>query len=168
MRDALETVREISNLIHHSPKRLHLFSTKLQCSEGGTLKPLCPTRWTDRTAASEAILKDYELLIETLEEVHQSTHDEYRMKAGGLPQGLEKFNTFFCLRLCHLLFSAAEQLSLTLQKMEISLQDAFCAMEAEKSWYNRIRSDEFFNRFYEESTSLAEEHSINQPSLPRN
>ena len=56
---------------------------------------MCPTRWTARTAAIEAILKDYELLIETLEEVHQSTQDEYGMKAGGLQQGLEKFNMFF-------------------------------------------------------------------------
>ena len=72
MRDALDTVREISNLIHYSPKRLHLFSTKLQSSEEGgvSLKPLCPTRWTARTAAIDVILTDYDLLLETLEEVY--------------------------------------------------------------------------------------------------
>ena len=42
--------------------------------------------------------------------------DLHGMKAGGLQQSLEKFNSLFCLRLCHLLFSMAEQLSLTLQK----------------------------------------------------
>lgn len=53
VRDALFLVREISNLIRYSPKRLTLFSTKLQCSEEGgvSLKPLCPTRWTARTGA---------------------------------------------------------------------------------------------------------------------
>ena len=133
VRDALETVREISNLIHYSPKRLHLFSTKLQCSEEGgvTLKPLCPTRWTARTAAIDTILKDYDFLIETLEEVHQSTNDEFGMKVGSLQQSLEKFNSLFCLQLCHLLFSMAEQLSLTHQK-KINLQDAFTAVEAAK------------------------------------
>lgn len=169
VRDALDTVREISNLIRYSPKRLHLFSTKLQCSEGDgvSLKPLCPTRWTARTGAIDAILKDYDLLLETLEEIHQSTHDEYGMKAGGLQQCLEKFNTFFCLRLCHLLFSTSEQLSLTLQKREISLQDACTAVEAAKSFYQRIRSESNFNRLYDESIDLASNHSINQPILPR-
>ena len=169
LRDALDTVREISNLIRYSPKRLDLFSTKLQCSEEGgvSLKPLCPTRWTARTGAIDAILKDYDLLLETLEEVHQSTHDEYGMKAGGLQQSLEKFNSFFCLRLCHLLFSTAEQLSLTLQTVNLSLQDACTAVETAKLFYQRIRSESNFNRFYDKSINLASSHSINQPVLPR-
>ena len=79
------------------------------------MKPLSQTRWTARTAAIEAILKDYEVLLETLE-VHANTRDEYGLKAGGLLQSLEKFSTLFGLRLSHRLFSAAEQLSLTLQK----------------------------------------------------
>ena len=49
LRDALESVREISNLIRYSPKRSHLFSTKLLQEEYSTsvhLKSLCTTRWT--------------------------------------------------------------------------------------------------------------------------
>ena len=117
IRDALETVREMSNLIRYSPKRLHLLSSKLsQASESHntvSLKPLSQTRWTAQTAA---ILKDYEVLLETLEEVHATTRDEYGLKAGGLLQSLEKSSTLFGLRLSHRLFSAAEQLSITLQK----------------------------------------------------
>lgn len=156
VRDALQTVREISNLIRYSPKRLHLFSKKLQISEGGvTLKPLCPTRWTARTSAIHAILINYSLLIEMLEEVHESTHDEYGMKAGGLHQSLEKFSTLFCLRLCHTLFSTAEQLSLTFQKKAITLQDALSAVETAKAFYRRIRCDTIFDEFYDETVSLA-------------
>ena len=77
LRDALEICRGIINLIRFSPKRLHLFSSHLQASDTGTaLKPLCPTRWTARTAAIDAILKDHTLLMETLEEIHATTHDE--------------------------------------------------------------------------------------------
>ena len=70
---------------------------------------------------------------------------------------VETFNSLFCLRLSHLLFSGAEQLSLTLQKKislqdissliqwgrtaftnfpkkEISLQDIFKAVEAANLW----------------------------------
>ena len=170
IRDALETVREISNLIRYSPKRLHLFSSKI--SQAGksnstvSLKPLCPTRWTARTAAIDAILKDYEVLLETLE-VHATTRDEYGLKAGGLLQALEKFSTFFGLRLSHRLFSAAKQLSLTLQKKEIALQDAITAVEAAKSFFKRMHTDEEFDNFYDDTVASALEHKINQPELPR-
>ena len=48
LRNALDLVREIVQLINYSPKRKHLFSQKLLESDGpkGGLKPLCPTRWT--------------------------------------------------------------------------------------------------------------------------
>ena len=82
-------------------------------------------------------------------------------------QSLEKFSILFGLRLSHRLFSAAEQLSLTLQKKEIALQDAITAVEAAKSYFRRIRSDEEFNRFYDDTVALAQEHNINQPELPR-
>ena len=45
-----------------------------------------------------------------------TTPDEYGTKASGLLHLLEKFNTLFGLKLSYLLFSAAEQLSLSLQK----------------------------------------------------
>lgn len=65
------------------------------------------------------------------------------------------------------MFGTAEQLSLTLQKRDISLQDACTAVEAAKSFYQRIRSESNFNKFYDESISLASNHSINLPVLPR-
>lgn len=169
VRDALDTVREIGKLIRYSPKRLHLFSTSLQSSEEGgvMVKMLCPTRWTARTAAIHAILTDYNLLIETLEEIHQSTRDEYGMKAAGLQQALEKFNTLFTLKLCHLLFSAAEQLSVTLQTRSINIQDALAAVKATKAYYHRIRSDEAFSKLYADSIDIAKKYSINEPVLPR-
>ena len=82
-------------------------------------------------------------------------------------QALEKFSTFFGLRLSHRLFSAAKQLSLTLQKKEIALQDAITAVEAAKSFFKRMHSDEEFNNFYDDTVASALEHKINQPELPR-
>ena len=82
LRDALESVREVSNPIRYSPKRSHLFSTKLLQEEYSTsvhLKSLCTTA---RTAAIDAIVKYYDLLLEILEEIHATTKDEYGLKAG--------------------------------------------------------------------------------------
>ena len=99
IRDALDMVKEIGKLIQFSPKRHHLFSLKFQqaSDSGVSLRILCPTRWTARTAAIDTILKDYGVLLEVLEEIHEKTIDEYGTKAFGLLQLLEKFNILFGL-----------------------------------------------------------------------
>ena len=76
LRDALDAVKQIARLIKNSPKRAHLLAEKLAQSEvsGVTLKPLCPTRWTVRTVAIGAVLTDYTVLMETSQEVNQTTH----------------------------------------------------------------------------------------------
>ena len=118
------------------------------------LKPLCPTRWTARTGAFEAILKDYSVLLEALEEIHETTHDEY---ASGLLHSMEKFSICFGLRLGYNLFSAAENVSLTLQRKNISMQDALSAVDSAKQYFKRVRSEEEFNCFYDKTVSLATE-----------
>ena len=57
LHDALEIVREMGKLIKCSPKGAHLFSQKPSENENSTanLKALCPTRWTARTGAIEAV-----------------------------------------------------------------------------------------------------------------
>ena len=97
-----------------------------------------------KTAAMEAVLKDYTQLLETLEEINSTTHDEYGLIASGLMQSLEKFSTLFGLRLSHLLFSAADQVFLTLQKKRekyIALQDALSAVDAAKQFFKTIQSE---------------------------
>ena len=86
IRNAIEVVKEVGKLILYSPKRLHLFSSTLQqaSDSGVSLKLLCPTRWIARTVAINALLKDYNVLLEVLEEILMTTHDEYGTKASGL------------------------------------------------------------------------------------
>lgn len=100
------------------PKRSHLFSEKLKELDisGVNIKPLCPTRWTARTGTIQAILQDYTVLIDTLDEIHQTTRDEYGLKAAGLLSTMEKFSTLFGLKLGELVFGASETLSLQFKK----------------------------------------------------
>ena len=51
-------------------------------------------------------------------------HDEYAAKANGLLTRMEKFDTFFGLKLAYLVFSSAEQLSINLQAVDITVQEA--------------------------------------------
>ena len=118
LRDALDTVREIGKFIKFSPKRSHLFNQKLVEADSDsvvTIKSLCVTRWTARTSAIEAVLKDYPILMETMSEINSTTHDKYGLKAGGILASLEKFSTLFGMKLGHILFATAEEVSKSLQ-----------------------------------------------------
>lgn len=65
------------------------------------------------------------------------------------------------------MFSAAEQVSFALQKKNVSIQDALCAVDAAKAYFKRIRSEQEFNRFYDATVKIAENHCIGKPELPR-
>ena len=92
LRDAIDIVRQIEGLIHYSPKRAHLFNEKVLQSDGPKcgIKPLCQTRWTVRTEAINAVIKQYAVIMETMDEVHQTTRDDYGLKAAGVLAALEK------------------------------------------------------------------------------
>ena len=168
VRNAIDITREIAQLINFSPKRSHLFNEKLAQEEHGvSLKLLCPTRWTARTVAIEAILKDYSVLMDTLEEVSETTHDEYGSKAAGLLANLEKFDIFWGLKLSYLLFGAAEEVSKFLQTEDISIQSALSSVNMASAFYSRQRKPEAFKNFYNEVVKSAEKIGIGKPQLPR-
>ena len=43
-----------------------------------------------------------------MEQINVQTHDDYGRKAGGLLAMMDKFKTFFGLKLSHLIFSGTE------------------------------------------------------------
>ena len=167
VRDSLELVREASQLIRFSLKRLSLFkSMQPQLSHNSpspSLKPLSPT-WTVRTGAINTVLANYEVLCDALCKIHE-VHDEYAMKAGGILHATEKFCTFFGLHLSHLVFSATEQLSLNLQGIDTTVQEAIQASNLALKYLERQRSDEAFNCFYNRLTETSKKLT-SESSLP--
>jgi len=165
IRDALDLVREIAKLIAFSPKRAHLLSQNLSQSDtqGVNIKPLCPTRWTARTGAIGAILTDYPVLMDTLDEVQQTTKDEYGLKAAGLLSGMEKFSMLFGLKLGYLMFGASETLSKSLQGKDTTIQEAIGAANLAKGFYKRQRTDQAFESFYTDVLDTARKHEIGDP-----
>ena len=79
---------------------------------------------------------------------------------------MEKFSTYFGLKLAHLGFVATEQLATTLQAKDVIAQLCMGAVGATKAFLQRQRDETAFFRFFEsvskESTSLTD-----QPTLPR-
>ncbi len=150
-----------------SPKRSHMFEALKQqlTPEAPSIRMLCPTRWTVRARALEAILKIYKALLECMDEIQASGRDGYALKAVGNLQSLENFSTFFGLHLAYLIFSATEQLSLTLQSKNTTIQEVVMSSELAVAFLERQRSQSAFELFYDrvlkESRNLTSE-----PALP--
>ena len=103
-------------LLTYSMRNHQLFSSLLM----SLYKPY-PTRWTCRTASINAVITNYNLLLEAL--VYETHRDEYGKRTAGFHALMEKFSTFFGLKLAYSIFSASEQLSTTLQSIIINIHE---------------------------------------------
>ena len=180
VRDALDITKEISRLIKFSPKREVLFARNKAASVfenpelcdhpsiGPNIKPLCPTRWTARTGAIEAVLKNYSILQDTSTEVNSTQHDDNGRAAGGVASLMESFQSYWGLKLSHLnVFSAAEELSRSLQGKDTAAQEAQLACKSVLQYYRKLRQDELeFEHVYSEAVTEAAAFDM-QPTLPR-
>ena len=127
IRDVLNFIYELTQLIKMFPKRLTLFDSlrrEVIINTGEFtphLRMLCPTRWTARHALIASILRNYSIIQSALEEI-RSGHDEYAAKASGMASEMNDFDTFIWPQTCSF-FSAAEQLSINIQRQDITVQD---------------------------------------------
>ena len=171
MRDAIDLCQEVAHFILWSPKRMQAFQhAQKEFSEEGKhtgIRPLCPNRWTVREGAIAAILQNYEALQDTFATINSECHDDYGRTAGRLLAQMEKFNTYFGLKLSHFIFGATEQLSRTLQGEDTSVGEALRATQLVQPHLERQRSDEQFNSFYAKTKSEAAEHTGEPIALPR-
>ena len=105
-------------------------------------------------------------ITKALVEIHEGGRDEYALKAGGYLTTMDNFGTFFGLKLSYLLFSATEQLSITLQGRDTTIQEAVSSAHLAITFLKNQRNDDKFDRVYsrivEDSTELTSE-----PVLPR-
>ena len=111
-------------------------------------------------------MKDYKVLIKALEEIYEPTKDEYGLKAYTFTVTQEIQHAFWP-NAEFSLFSASKQVSLALQKKNISIHDALSAIEAAKAHFKRLQSENEFDHFYTRVVSFAVKHEIEQPVLPR-
>lgn len=132
LRNCIEFISQLVQLIKFSPKRLNLFeSTRKEitfASDGESqlscpaLSTLCPTRWTVRHSAIGSIIKNYQALMTALKVVEQG-HDDHAAKAQDLLTKIDSFDVFFSLKLAYRIFSAAEQFSINFQAKDTTVSE---------------------------------------------
>ena len=167
IRNSLDIVIEICKLVMNSPKRLLVFQ---ECKEelhhpGTGLRPLCPTRWTVRNVAIDAVLRNYCALLQAFERISAESHDDYGRRANGILTMLDKFSVYLGLKHSFLVFGATEQVSRTLQARDTTLQEALVAVNTGKLFLQRQRDDCAFERFYVNAETEAKQYNI-EPVLP--
>ena len=171
IRDVMNFIYELAQLIKMSPKRLTLFDSlrkEVSINTGEftpQLRMLCPTRWTVRHGSIASILRNYSIIQSALEEIRQG-HDDYAAKASGMVLKMDNFDTFLGLKLAYLIFSASEQLSINLQAKDTTVQEAVRGSLLLTTHFRSLRDESKFNNFYDAVVRESRELTA-EPTLPR-
>lgn len=154
IRNAMDFIFTLVQLIRFFPKRLSLFdlirkNVTVNTGENTpSLRMVCPTRWTVRHTSITSILQNYSVLLTALEEI-QLGHDDYAAKASGLLAQMGSFDIYFALKLAYLVFSTAEQLSINLQSVDLTVQEALNSARLLRTHLQTLHNDGYFDRIYE-------------------
>ena len=170
--NCMEFIFQLVQEIQFSPKRLNLFegirnNVTISESESGlspSLRPHCPTRWTCRHFAIESILKNYHILMSSLDIIQQG-HDEYAAKGKVLLAQMKLFDTFISLKFGHLIFAAAEQFSINLQAKDTTIAEGIRGTCLLKSPYTSLRTDASFTAIFYLGVLKASDSLTDEPFL---
>ena len=171
MRDTFDTILELSKVFKcGAKKKAMLLKIKAELSpKTPGIKPLCPTRWTVWAESLRSLVLNYEVIQSVLDEilVEYSGNMEATAAARGIATVIMKFSFLFGVVVAEKLFSVTDTLSKAVQKKSL------CASEARKmaavtvSSLRDLRSDAYFERFWDEIKVKAVDLGVDEPVIPR-
>ena len=170
LRDALDSTHEITKLIKFSPRREAIFrgAKESLAPDSAGIRLLCPTRWTVRADALKSVVDNYTALEETWEEALEVAKDtETRARIMGVASQMKTFSFFYGVILGELILRHCDNLSRTLQKMDISAAEGQEVAALTVKTLMSIRSEESFQYFWEKALSHAQTLNVSDPQLPR-
>jgi len=137
VRDAMESLQELGSL----------FSQSLKCraqsdhgiSKVQKIRPLCPTRWLVRVSAIQALIAQYELVLDCLEEMSlPAAGSNVSARASGLWNQLSKGSTWLALKMAIRVFGPLEMLNRSLSGLrDLREEKAFDKLLADSARYCR-------------------------------
>ena len=169
MKDALETVHEITKLIKFSPRRDGIFH-RLQ--EDAPFAPgirvLCPTQWIVRADAIASVISNFEVLECTWEEACAVTKDtEAKARICGVLVIMKTFSFVFGAMLGEMILRHADNLSSTLQHRPMSAAEGQNIAHMTEQTLKILHSDQLFDLFWAKVNQFASSHDVSEPQLPR-
>jgi hypothetical protein len=129
VRDALQVVHDVGKMVRESPHRiscLRKLADLKDIEDYAIPAPLCATRWVAKSKALRQMVqkKQYELIIDTLEELSHEHCGEAGAKAAGLVCNLRKGSTYLGIVVCEAVFSKTELLATKLQSHSMTVAGA--------------------------------------------
>jgi hypothetical protein len=165
--DAIASVQELNTIVRASAKRLAIFQ-QVQASlapDAPSLKPLCPTRWTARFGAFQAVDQNLAAILAALTIIADENTGPTAVKARGLLRHIQTFDFIFGLQIALILFDITEGLSRSLQSESLDIGEALNSAELVTNSLQRKRND--FLQVFQKSSDICNSHDIPAAVLPR-
>lgn len=167
MKDALETVHEVTKLIKFSPRREGTFQNLKEGSNPG-IRVLCPTRWTVRADSIASVIKNHDVLQNTWEEASTIVKDiETKSRIRGVSAIMDNFDFIFGAMLGQLVLGHADNLSSTLQHQTMSAAAGQEIAKMTAKTIESLRTDTMFDLFWEKVNQFASTNEVNEPGNVR-
>ena len=170
MQNALDTTRQITQLVKGSTKRDTVFRHIKEnlTPDAPGIRVLCPTRWTVRAEAFQSVLLNMESLTQLCEETIETLKDsKTRTLVRGVFHQMMEFDYFFGASLGHLLLSHADNLSKALQNSTISAAEGQETAKKTVQTLQSMRTDSHFEEFWRSTTRAADKAGVSEPTMPR-
>lgn len=175
VKDAHDTVHEITKLVRNSPKRdTHLEKMKadMSCDEEGKHAPrilsFCPTRWTVRGRTLDSVLQNYASLQKLWEwSLDNCSDTDMKARIRGVSKHMEEYDFYFGIALGETLLRHSDNLSAMLQKEDMSAAQAQNIAQMTVETLLSLRNDASFSLFWEKTVKRSEEVGVKEPILPR-
>jgi hypothetical protein len=137
-------------------------------SDSPGIRILCPTRWTVKAEALKSILDNFNVLLELWYESLEIVRETV-MKAWiqGVAAQMKKFDFYFGMSLSLLILRHTDNLSRTMQKVDMSAAEGQDVMCLTLSTLKSLRNDSSFDHFWQRVCTSSEELDIEKPTLPR-
>ena len=123
--------------------------------------------WTVRVAAVHSVLKQYETVLLSLEEMASTGASESATKANGLLDRFQNGNTVLGLHLALEVLEEMECLSKSLQNRQITIAGMQEAVDCVRKMMQQKRNEERFLRMFESATEQVTSLKLSQIQMPR-
>lgn len=168
IRNALEWIHDLGTFFGQSGKLKDQF-TAIAASEGEgpvqSIRPLCPTRWTVRSPAIHAVFRQYDTVLQSLDQMSAS-NSESASWAEGLHVRLQQGNVVLGLMLALDVISELEVLNASLQRSTQTVEGMVSAVFLVQESLRLKRKTEHFEAVFKKAEEMVEKLSLDPIALP--
>ncbi|XP_058623254.1 uncharacterized protein LOC131534415 [Onychostoma macrolepis] len=131
-----------------------------------TLQGMATIRWTVRTSALHAILKQYESVLTALEEMASCGTNDTSIKANGFHEKFLKGNTMLGLVMAEDIIGDLECLNTSLQLKQQTVSGTLEAVKHVKKSMQEKRTDEHFQQLFTKASDLVTKLDLQLIQMP--